>query len=98
MPSRATWTTLTYAPRCTRLDWRWPLDPTISGEKQTDWLIASLTSSTATWKFIVSGTPDEMKHSNDPLVRQFVHGLTEGPLTDRRRAGGYEVDLLGGAT
>src|SRR3954468_25101592 len=46
-------------------------------------------------KFIVSGTPDEMRNSKDPLVRQFVHGLTEGPLTDRRRAGGYEVDLLG---
>jgi hypothetical protein len=28
-------------------------------------------------------------------VRQFVYGLTEGPLTDRRRAGGYEDDLLG---
>ena len=47
-------------------------------------------------KFIVSGTPDEMRNSQDPLVRQFVHGLTEGPLTDRRRAGGYEDDLLGG--
>lgn len=45
-------------------------------------------------KFIVSGTPDEMRNSKDPLVRQFVHGLTEGPLTDRRRAGGYESDLL----
>jgi phospholipid/cholesterol/gamma-HCH transport system ATP-binding protein len=47
-------------------------------------------------KFIVSGTPDEMRNSTDPLVRQFVYGLTEGPLTDRQRAGGYEVDLLGG--
>lgn len=47
-------------------------------------------------KFIVSGAPDEMRNSQDPLVRQFVHGLTEGPLTDRRRAGGYEDDLLGG--
>jgi len=47
-------------------------------------------------RFIVSGTPDEMRNSTDPLVRQFVHGLTEGPLTDRRRTGGYEVDLLGG--
>ncbi len=46
-------------------------------------------------KFIVSGTPDEMRDSTDPLVKQFVHGLTEGPLTDRRRTGGYEVDLLG---
>ncbi|MDB5294330.1 MAG: putative transporter ATP-binding protein [Phycisphaerales bacterium] len=46
-------------------------------------------------KFVVSGTPDEMRDNPDPLVRQFVHGLTEGPLTDRRRGGGYEVDLLG---
>lgn len=46
-------------------------------------------------KFIVSGTPAEMRNSTDPLVRQFVHGLTEGPLTDRRRSGGYEIDLLG---
>jgi len=46
-------------------------------------------------KFIVSGTPDEMKHSTDPLVRQFVHGLTEGPLTARRRGGAYVDDLLG---
>jgi phospholipid/cholesterol/gamma-HCH transport system ATP-binding protein len=47
-------------------------------------------------KFIVSGTADEMKHSKDPLVRQFVHGLTEGPLTARRRGGAYVDDLLGG--
>jgi phospholipid/cholesterol/gamma-HCH transport system ATP-binding protein len=47
-------------------------------------------------KFVVSGTPGEIRESSDPLVRQFVYGLTEGPLTDRRRAGGYEVDLLGG--
>ena len=46
-------------------------------------------------KFIVSGTPDEMRNSTDPLVKQFVHGLREGPLTDRRRAGGYEGDLMG---
>jgi phospholipid/cholesterol/gamma-HCH transport system ATP-binding protein len=47
-------------------------------------------------KFVASGSPEQMRDSSDPLVRQFVHGLTEGPLTDRRRAGGYEVDLLGG--
>jgi phospholipid/cholesterol/gamma-HCH transport system ATP-binding protein len=45
-------------------------------------------------KFIISGTAQEMKNSTDPLVRQFVHGLTEGPLTERRRTGGYESDLL----
>lgn len=46
-------------------------------------------------KFIVSGTAEEMRNSTDPLVRQFVHGLAEGPLTQRRRTGTYEVDLLG---
>src|SRR5687767_2843889 len=47
-------------------------------------------------KFIVSGTAEELRDSTDPLVRQFVHGLTEGPLTERRKlAGGYEDDLMG---
>jgi phospholipid/cholesterol/gamma-HCH transport system ATP-binding protein len=45
-------------------------------------------------KFIVSGTPAQMRDSTDPLVHQFVFGLAEGPLTDRRRHGGYEDDLL----
>jgi len=45
-------------------------------------------------KFIVSGTVEEMKNSTDPLVRQFIYGLTEGPLTERRRGGAYESDLL----
>jgi len=45
-------------------------------------------------KFIVSGSPEEMRDSTDPLVRQFVHGLTEGPLTERKRGGAYERDLL----
>jgi phospholipid/cholesterol/gamma-HCH transport system ATP-binding protein len=48
-------------------------------------------------RFIVSGTPQEMRDSQDPLVRQFVHGLLEGPLTERRRGGAYETDLLGNA-
>ena len=47
-------------------------------------------------KFIVSGTADEMRDSTDPLVRQFVHGLIDGPLTDRRLADGYEADLMEG--
>jgi len=46
-------------------------------------------------KFIASGTVDEMRNSPDPLVHQFVHGNAVGPLTDRRRGGGYEDDLFG---
>src|SRR5215212_786666 len=47
-------------------------------------------------RFIASGNADEMRNSTDPLVRQFVHGLTEGPLTARRRGHAYVDDLLGG--
>lgn len=46
-------------------------------------------------KFVASGTVEEMRNSKDPLVHQFVYGLAEGPLTERRRASGYEEDLLG---
>src|SRR5258705_8953207 len=45
-------------------------------------------------KFIASGTPEEMRDSTNPIVHQFVNGLAEGPLTARRRAGGYGDDLL----
>jgi phospholipid/cholesterol/gamma-HCH transport system ATP-binding protein len=45
-------------------------------------------------KFIASGTVEEMRNHSDPLVHQFVHGLADGPLTDRRRGGGYEDDLF----
>lgn len=47
-------------------------------------------------RFIASGTPQEMRQSSDPAVHQFINGLIEGPLTARRRSGGYEQDLLGG--
>ena len=46
-------------------------------------------------KFIAAGTAEQMRESDNPVVHQFVNGLAEGPLTDRRRAGGYEDDLLG---
>jgi phospholipid/cholesterol/gamma-HCH transport system ATP-binding protein len=45
-------------------------------------------------KFIAAGSPQEMKTSDNPIVHQFVYGLAEGPLTERRRADGYEEDLL----
>jgi phospholipid/cholesterol/gamma-HCH transport system ATP-binding protein len=48
-------------------------------------------------RFIAGGTPQEMKDSADPLVHQFIFGLNDGPLTDRRVADGYELDLVGAA-
>jgi len=31
-------------------------------------------------ELVFDGTTEEAKGASDPLVRQFVHGLTEGPL------------------
>lgn len=45
-------------------------------------------------KFIAGGTPKEMRESDNALVHQFIFGLTEGPLTQRRLDGGYADDLL----
>jgi phospholipid/cholesterol/gamma-HCH transport system ATP-binding protein len=46
-------------------------------------------------KFVASGTADEFRDSQDPRIKQFVHGLSTGPYTDRQRDDGYEADLLG---
>ena len=34
----------------------------------------------ANGRIIAEGTPDEVRHSDDPLVRQFVNGLPDGPV------------------
>lgn len=41
-------------------------------------------------RFLAVGTPDEMKASQDPYVRQFVDGLSEGPI--KMRLKDYEPD------
>lgn len=45
-------------------------------------------------KFVAGGTPEEMRASADPLVHQFMYGLTEGPLSKRRKGDAYAEDLL----
>jgi len=32
-------------------------------------------------RIVQVGTPDEIRNSNDPVVRQFVEGRIEGPMT-----------------
>jgi phospholipid/cholesterol/gamma-HCH transport system ATP-binding protein len=45
-------------------------------------------------KFITAGTPQQLKESTDPLVHQFIHGLSEGPLSERHGAEAFKQDLL----
>ncbi len=33
-------------------------------------------------RIIQTGTPDEIKLTTNPIVRQFVYGMTKGPITD----------------
>lgn len=46
-------------------------------------------------KFVADGTADEFRESDDARVKQFVHGLIEGPYSERRSADGYTESLLG---
>ncbi|MBC7681032.1 MAG: ABC transporter ATP-binding protein [Ferruginibacter sp.] len=34
----------------------------------------------ANGKIVAQGTPDEVRHSTDPLVHQFIHALPDGPV------------------
>ncbi len=36
-------------------------------------------------KFIADGTPEEFRHSPNPVVSQFVEGRTDGPIFDRTK-------------
>jgi phospholipid/cholesterol/gamma-HCH transport system ATP-binding protein len=39
------------------------------------------------------GTPDEIRASTDPFVRQFVHGDAEGPVAFHYATGSYAIDV-----
>lgn len=45
-------------------------------------------------RIVAEGPPDAIRASADPLVHQFIHGLSEGPLSDRVRHEDYIDDLL----
>ena len=45
-------------------------------------------------RFVAGGTVEEMFSSTDPLVNQFMHGTTSGPLSERRKRSDYTSDLL----
>ncbi|MFT6352144.1 ATP-binding cassette domain-containing protein [Neptuniibacter pectenicola] len=47
-------------------------------------------------KVIASGTPEELRQVDSPQVKQFMHGLPDGPVPFHYPAGDYETDLLRG--
>jgi len=42
-----------------------------------------------------SGSPDELRTAKSELVRQFMHGMADGPVAFHFQAPGYEEQLLG---
>ncbi len=46
-------------------------------------------------KVAASGSPDELRSASSELVRQFMHGMADGPVAFHYDAPGYEEQLLG---
>jgi phospholipid/cholesterol/gamma-HCH transport system ATP-binding protein len=46
-------------------------------------------------KVAASGSPDDLRTANSELVRQFMHGMADGPVAFHFEAPGYEEQLLG---
>lgn len=46
-------------------------------------------------KVAASGSPDELRTAKSELVRQFMHGMADGPVAFHFHAPGYEEQLLG---
>ncbi len=46
-------------------------------------------------KVAASGSPDELKHGHSELVRQFMHGMADGPVAFHYDAPNYAEQLLG---
>jgi phospholipid/cholesterol/gamma-HCH transport system ATP-binding protein len=44
-------------------------------------------------RIVAEGTPDEVRSSRDPFVRQFVHGEAEGPVPFHYAARPYAADV-----
>ena len=45
-------------------------------------------------RVVAEGRPEEIQTTQDPLVRQFIHGEPDGPIPLRRSKINYEEDLL----
>ena len=46
-------------------------------------------------KVAASGSPEELREQSSELVRQFMHGMADGPVAFHYEAPGYEEQLLG---
>jgi phospholipid/cholesterol/gamma-HCH transport system ATP-binding protein len=52
----------------------------VSHDLEQTFAIADQVIILANGRIATQGTPDEVRHSTDPLVYQYVHALPEGPV------------------
>lgn len=57
-----------------------PAQIVVTHDMESAYAIADRIALLAAGQVIVEGTPEEIRASDDPLVQQFIHGRTTGPL------------------
>ncbi|MCG3181671.1 MAG: putative ribonucleotide transport ATP-binding protein mkl [Phycisphaerae bacterium] len=67
----------------------------VTHEMDSAFRIASRMAMLDRGRVVAVGTPAEFRDSADPMVKQFINGLAEGPITARRQESNYEEDILG---
>jgi len=45
-------------------------------------------------KIVAKGTPEEMKNTSNPLIKQFVNGYPDGPIPLRKSYKNYKTELI----
>jgi phospholipid/cholesterol/gamma-HCH transport system ATP-binding protein len=68
----------------------------VSHDLEETFRIADQVIVLANGKIAAQGTPDEVRHSTDPLVHQFVHALADGPVRFHYPGNSVEQDFGSG--
>ncbi len=68
----------------------------VSHDLEETFRIADQVIVLANGKIAAQGTPDEVRHSTDPLVHQFVHALADGPVQFQYPGNTVEQDFGSG--
>jgi len=68
----------------------------VSHDLEETFRIADKVIVLANSKIVAQGTPEEVRHSEDPLVHQFVNALPEGPVRFHYPASSVEEDFAKG--
>ncbi|MBI4575158.1 MAG: ATP-binding cassette domain-containing protein [Planctomycetes bacterium] len=58
----------------------------VTHDMSSAYMIADKIAMVYRGQIIAEGTPEEIRGGADPVVRQFIEGLTSGPLTDQMRS------------